>query len=121
MSTQMGTTNPAVDYPVRVYIDRPEQSSRPLALTGVLLFVKALLLLPHFIVLWFLQIAAVIVAYVGYFVVLFTGKLPEGMFTFMAGVLQWYTRTSAWFFGLTDMYPPFSLDIETGPGAGRQS
>ncbi|MGH2654010.1 MAG: DUF4389 domain-containing protein [Actinomycetota bacterium] len=110
-------TNPAVDYPVRVDVQRPEQSSRLLALTGALLFVKALLLLPHIIVLYFLQLAQVIVAYVGYFVVLFTGRLPEGMFRFMAGVLQWYTRTSAWFLGLTDVYPPFSLAIETRPGA----
>jgi hypothetical protein len=113
----VGMTNPATDYPVRVHFDRPEQSSRLLALTGALLFLKTLLLLPHLIVVYFLQIAGIVVAYVGYFVVLFTGKLPEGMFTFMAGVLQWYTRTSAWFFGLTDVYPPFSLTIETRPGA----
>jgi hypothetical protein len=115
MSAQM--TNPALDYPVRVEVQRPDQSSRLLALTGVLLFVKALLLLPHLIVMYFLQIAGFVVAYVGYFVVLFTGKLPEGMFRFMAGVLQWYTRTSAWLYGLTDVYPPFSLTIETRPGA----
>ena len=118
----MGMTNPATDFPVRVHCDRPERSSRPLVLTGVLLFVKALLLLPHFIVLWFLQIAGFVVAYVGYFVVLFTGKLPERMFTFMAGVLQWYTRTSAWLFGLTDVYPPFSLAIDqAGTGPARST
>lgn len=115
MSAQIA--NPAEDYPVRLHVDRPEQSSRLLALTGVVFFLKALLLLPHFIILWFLQLAAFIVAYVGFFVVLFTGKLPEGMFIFMAGVLQWYTRTSAWYFGLTDVYPPFRLDIGAGTRA----
>jgi Domain of unknown function (DUF4389) len=114
-STGMGETAGA--YPVSIEFDRPEQSSRLLALTGALFFLKTLLALPHLIVLWFLLVAQFFVVYVGYFVVLIAGRMPEGMFAFIAGVLQWNTRVAAWIYGLTDVYPPFSLSI--GPPEER--
>jgi Domain of unknown function (DUF4389) len=111
LSASTGMENAAGAYPVRIELDRPERSSRLLALTGALVFLKTLLALPHAIVLWFLLVAQFFVVYVGYFVVLFTGRMPEGMFAFIAGVLQWNTRVAAWIYGLTDVYPPFSLSI----------
>jgi len=44
-------------------------------------------------------------------VVLFTGRFPAGMQDFIAGTMQWYTRLFSWFFGLTDEYPPFGVQI----------
>jgi hypothetical protein len=96
-------------YPVRVEADYPPQSSRPLALCGALYPFKVLLLVPHLFILYFLGLAAGVVVYVGFWVVLFTGRYPRGMYEFALGVLRWQTRVSAWLLGLADPYPPFSL------------
>ena len=72
--------------------------------------VKWLLAIPHYIVLIFLDIAAVVVAVVAWFAILFTGRYPQGMFDFVVGVLRWNLRVTAYAFLLvTDRYPPFSL------------
>jgi hypothetical protein len=42
--------------------------------------------------------------------VLFTGRWPDGLRTFVVGVIRWATRVNAYFLLLTDEYPPFSLD-----------
>jgi Domain of unknown function (DUF4389) len=72
--------------------------------------VKWLLAFPHYIVLIFLDIAAVVVAIIAWFAILFTGRYPQGMFDFVVGVLRWNLRVAAYAFLLvTDRYPPFSL------------
>ena len=72
--------------------------------------VKWLLVIPHFIVLVFLSIAALVVVVMTWFAILFTGRYPRGMFTFVEGVLRWGQRVIAYAFLLvTDRYPPFSL------------
>ena len=67
------------------------------------------LLIPHLIVLWFLRIAAVFVGIAGQIVVLFTGSYPAQLHGFVAGVIRWQVRVNAYFFGLRDEYPPFTL------------
>jgi hypothetical protein len=72
--------------------------------------VKWLLAIPHFIVLFFLWIAALVVVVLAWFAILFTGRYPRGMFGFVEGVLRWGQRVVAYAFLLvTDRYPPFSL------------
>ena len=72
--------------------------------------VKWFLAIPHFIVLFFLDIAAVVVVVIAWFAILFTGRYPEGMFDFVVGVMRWSLRVTAYAFLLvTDRYPPFSL------------
>jgi hypothetical protein len=98
-------------YPVRIDAVYPAQSSRLLAACGILfLFPKVLLLFPHLIVLWFLGLASMVVTWVGFWIVLVTGSLPRSIFDFVLGCTRWQTRVNAWLFGLTDEYPPFSLD-----------
>ncbi|MGE5589815.1 MAG: DUF4389 domain-containing protein [Bacillota bacterium] len=109
MTTVTPGTGTGSDYPVDVRLEYPEHSSRGLALLGILFFLKAVLLVPHIIVLYFLTLASFIVVFVSYFAVLFTGRYPKGLFDFVGGVLRWQTRINAWFYGLTDKYPPFSL------------
>jgi hypothetical protein len=73
--------------------------------------VKWLLAIPHYVVLFFLGIAAVVAVIVAWFAVLFTGRYPRGLFGFVEGVLRWGLRVEAYaFLLLTDRYPPFSLD-----------
>jgi len=72
--------------------------------------VKWLLAIPHYIVLFFLTVAAVVVVIVAWFAILFTGRYPRGMFDFVVGVGRWWLRVQGYAFLLvTDRYPPFSL------------
>ena len=89
--------------------DTQPERNRLLGLAGIF-GIKFILALPHFIVLAILGFAAFIAAWVGYWIVLFTGNLPEGIHTFVNGMLRWAARVYAWLAGLTDKYPPFSLD-----------
>lgn len=72
--------------------------------------IKWLLALPHYLVLIFLIVMAVILSVVAWFSILFTGKYPRNIFDFVVGVNRWFLRVNAYAFLLTtDEYPPFSL------------
>ena len=72
--------------------------------------VKWLLAIPHYIVLIFLDIAAIVVVIVAWFAILFTGRYPRGLFDFVEGVTRWNNRVIGYATTLvTDAYPPFSL------------
>ena len=72
--------------------------------------VKWFLAIPHYVVLFFLGLGAVIAVVVAWFAILFTGTYPRGLFGFVVGVLRWSNRVNAYAFTLvTDQYPPFRL------------
>jgi hypothetical protein len=72
--------------------------------------VKWLLAIPHYIVLFFLVIAAFVCVIIAWFAILFTGRYPRGLFDFVLGVGRWANRVTAYAFILvTDKYPPFRL------------
>lgn len=95
-------------YPVQLEIDYPDQQSRFLNFPFIGIFVRLLLLIPHIVVLYFMLLAAMIVIFIAHFAILFSGAFPEGMHRFVAGVLRWNVRISAYMVSLTDQYPPFS-------------
>ncbi len=97
-------------YPVNITAEYPERSSRLLAFCGLIVLIKALLIIPHAIVLYFLTIVAFLASLVGYVAVIVTGWYPKGLFTFQVGVLRWNVRVSAWFLSIVDEYPPFRLE-----------
>ena len=82
-------------------------------------FIKALIVIPHFIILPFLYIGACFVMLIAWWVVLFTGKYPEGMHKYMVGLLRWAQRICNYIYFMTDKYPPFSMkeDEEPTPAA----
>lgn len=57
-----------------------------------------------------LALAAWIVAVIGFFAVLFTGRWPDGLRDFLVGCGRYFVRVSAYADLLTDEYPPFSLE-----------
>ncbi len=72
--------------------------------------VKWLLAIPHYIVLFFLDIGVFFAAIATWFAILFTGRYPRGIFDYIEGVIRWHNRVVVYAFALTtDKYPPFRL------------
>jgi hypothetical protein len=99
---------PSTDDEQAVHVDfaypDAQQLSRGLPL------VKWLLAIPHWIILYFLWIAAFVCVIIAWFAILFTGRYPRALFDFVVGVGRWMLRVEAYAILLiTDEYPPFSL------------
>jgi hypothetical protein len=100
---------PATDAQQSVHLDYPYPDVAQ-DLNRWLPLVKWLLAVPHYVVLFFLWIAALVVVVVAWFAILFTGRYPRGMFDFVEGVIRWNNRVIAYAWVLvTDRYPPFRL------------
>ncbi len=100
---------PSTDEEQSVHLDigYPDVASE---LNRGLPLVKWLLAIPHYVVLAVLGIAVTVTVVVGWFIVLFTGRLPRGLFDFTVGVLRWSNRVTGYACILvTDVYPPFRL------------
>jgi hypothetical protein len=109
---------PATDDHQSVHLDYsyPEHLNRWLPL------VKWFLAIPHYVVLFFLDLASFFVVIVAWFAILVTGRYPRGIFGFVEGVIRWNVRVTAYTLTLvTDRYPPFRLApnrcFETGDQA----
>jgi len=76
----------------------------------VTVFFRIILMIPHAFVLWILGIVAEVIAIIGWFGALFTGRLPDFAADFLTGYVRWQTRYNAYYLLLTDEYPPFTLE-----------
>lgn len=86
------------------YPDAKTELSRGLPL------VKWLLAIPHIIILAILAIVVFFAIIVGWFAILFTGRLPRSIHDFLVGYLRWSARVYSYAILLTtDRYPPFRL------------
>jgi hypothetical protein len=95
------------DQAVHIEIPYPDAAND---LNRWLPLVKWFLAIPHYIILFFLSIAAMFVVITTWFVILFTGRYPKGLFDFVVGVMRWALRVMAYTALLTtDEYPPFTL------------
>jgi Domain of unknown function (DUF4389) len=100
---------PSTDEEQAVALDFPYPDAKQ-GLNRWLPLVKWLLAIPHYIVLVFLWIAAVVSVVIAWFAILFTGRYPRGLFDFVLGVFRWTNRVVAYALILvTDEYPPFRL------------
>src|SRR5437660_1515803 len=99
---------PSTDDEQAVHLDFPYPDTHHM--NRWLPLVKWLLAIPHYVVLFFLWIAALVSIVIAWFAILFTGTYPRSLFNYVVGVLRWNNRVMAYAFTLvTDQYPPFSL------------
>jgi hypothetical protein len=99
---------PSTDEEQSVHLNFPYPDAQQL--NRWLPLVKWLLAIPHYIVLFFLGIGAIVAIILAWFAILFTGRYPRGLFDFVVGVMRWSNRVTGYAFALvTDEYPPFSL------------
>ena len=98
----------SVDPQVTVEIPYPERLSRGMLLLKAF-FGWLYVAIPHGFVLFFLTIGVYVALFIGWWIILFTGRLPEGIHTFLVGYLRWNQRVSLYLSNMTDVYPPFSL------------
>ena len=85
----------------------PEKMSR-LQLLIRTLFGIIYILLPHVICLVFREIVGIVLRFIAWWIILFTGKYPESMHAFQIGSIRWAIRLSLILGNLTEEYPKFS-------------
>jgi hypothetical protein len=114
------------DYPARLEVAYPGELSR-----GLLLVKWWLLALPHYLIVgvftgaawaglnaaddsWGLMsgggLISLLVLVAG-IVLLFTGRYPKAIFDFVLGMDRWAARVLAYAALMTDVYPPFRMDM----------
>jgi hypothetical protein len=100
---------PSTDEQQSVHLEFPYPDV-PRDLNRWLPLVKWFLAIPHYIILFFLFIGAIVAVIIAWFAILFTGRYPQELFTFVEGVIRWQNRVVGYAYVLvTDQYPPFRL------------
>lgn len=92
-------------------IDRPEQIGRGSLLLRAI-FGTIYVGIPHGIALGFRTIGTLVLAFLAFWVVLFTGSYPEKWHAFNVGTLRWGLRITAYMGWMTDEYPSFTGKAE---------
>jgi hypothetical protein len=105
-------TPAASDYPATFALEAPTTMARWRPL------VHWLLVIPHFIVLYVLQMVASVVALVSWFIIVITGRLPEGLATLQTMILRYGMRTSTYGGFLYEDYPPFDFTTSAADPGG---
>jgi hypothetical protein len=106
MPAAPGTTPVLYSEPSPVLVSFPA----PAAQRRWTVAIRAILVIPHAVVLYFLSIALEVVVFISWFAALFAGRLPAWAHTFISGVIRWQIRAYSYGLLLTDVYPPFSLE-----------
>jgi hypothetical protein len=104
-----------IPYPVTVELAGSDEVARWRPL------VSWFLAIPHYVVLYFLRIVAGALTFLALLTVLFTRRIPGGVFDFIVTVYRYQWRVTSYAIGLRDQYPPFELEPsaeDTGTDAG---
>ena len=101
-----GSTDNGAYPPVRLDLPEPPESVSRVKVLNILLAI------PHYILLMVFAFVAAVALIVAWFAVLFTGRWPEGLRSFVVRVTNYYYRV--WTYGVMvdNDYPKFGLDQE---------
>jgi hypothetical protein len=116
------TLKDVLDYPARLEVEYPESLSR-----GLVLVKWWLLAIPHYLVIavfvggaWAGSgidrlyggggLVGLLVIFAGA-MLLFAGRYPKPLYDFVLGMNRWVFRVGAYAALMTDVYPPFRLDM----------
>ncbi len=111
------------DYPIRTLVEPPkEQYSRLKVLFRIILIIPIQIL--HYV----MQIILEVCGIVAWLVILFTGKLPIGLYRPLRIATAYSIKANAYYLLLTEDFPPFWQDEEEeaprfgleGPGIGAE-
>jgi hypothetical protein len=109
----LGEDDPA--YAVRMHFSGPLDPYSRLKT-----FFRIILAIPIAILRWVMHILFEITAVAAWFVIVFSGKLPRGLYDVMVLANSYIARSDSYLYLLTETYPPFE-DTQTGsagtPGA----
>ncbi|MET9059411.1 DUF4389 domain-containing protein [Streptomyces antibioticus] len=104
------------DYPARLDVAYPERLSR-----GLVLVKWWLLAIPHYIVVgffvggwhtgWWGGGLVAVLTVIAAVILLFTERYPRDLFDLIVGLNRWVLRLAAYTSLMTDVYPPFRLDM----------
>lgn len=97
------------DHPVSVAFDETERQNRLWGIPFVGLWVRWILLIPHFIVLALLGIVIGLVSLFTWVPVLISGRQGDTLVRLFGGFYRWSVRVSAYALLLTGRYPPFGF------------
>jgi hypothetical protein len=97
-----------VAYPVRLRVQRAERYSR------LTTFFRGIMMIPH--VIWWIgySIAAGFVTLYAWFAILAKGRYPQGSLEWQERYLRYTSRIGAFYWLLTDRFPPFHGRDEEG-------
>jgi uncharacterized protein DUF4389 len=95
-------------YPVRLDIQYAESLSR-------ITFVKWILAIPHYLILYALNIVFEIISLIAFFAIIFTGQYPRSLFDFAVNTRRWQVNVAAYALLIRDEYPPFSFEAGLYP------
>ncbi len=89
---------------------KPTYDRGELLLRSILGFIY--IIIPHFFILLFIGLAAGVLNFISFWVILFTGEYPESFFDFQVRFMRWGNRVGLSLSNLIDGYPAFGLDSE---------
>lgn len=90
-------------YPIGYEADFVEERSR------LTTFFRYILAIPVYLVGAVYGIGLMFTLVIAWFALLFTGRYPDGLYNYNAGVLRYFNRLNGYTRLLTDVYPPFDL------------
>ena len=106
----------APDYPIRIGVAPPlDQYSRMKTLFRLIVGI------PVYLLAIIQAIILGVCTLIAWFAILFTGKLPEGLFNPIRSASAYLMRTTAYFLLMTEDWPPFSYEEGGAPSAGQIS
>lgn len=112
-----GGGSPGDGYPVQLNVDVPERLSR------LTTFFRIIMAIPALLVLRILQLLAQLLAVFAWFVIVFAGRLPKGLFEVMELPQRYQVRCTGYLLLLVDAYPWFQEETlpDPGPWTGPQA